>query len=521
MKILILSKKDFACSGLKFRDSINSCAINKNISCKIIIYEPSLYANPTDYDFIIKTSDKEIIQNEINSADIIHFKGDDLPSKDYWLNFKLPNIPIIITVGGSGFRRNSNNSKVSLKWFDFNDYIKNSDFRTTLTPDLNYPDFNAYYIQQCINSRIQKNSWVHNKIPIISHSPSHREKKGTDKYIIPAIEILKKKGYKFKFDLIENVSNIDCINRKKKSNIFIDQVSETGFYGISALEAMQFGIPVIAHISDKAKIQSDGKIDKFLCPIINVNLSVFSVYEELKFLLNSDLKKLSISTKNFCDNFHSYETVGNILINFYKDIISGKKMTNTKSQNYWNNKVNENLKIDKNTICKCWENRKDKKEIEFLCHFIKKYNINSIIDIGSGTGTIYWFLKTQNYINNIYYKMVDFSSKLRTLCQKLTGILPDEWNGVKLKYNNDEFDLGISHSVLFHVDEKNIKNFLIENTRVCKYFFIATYNGKNQNLADENFSHNYIKLFKECNLQILEEIQSNVKYRMVWLLKKL
>lgn len=521
MKIIILSKKDFACSGLKYRNAINNCSKNKNkvIICKIIIYEPNKFANECDYDYIVTKSNKDIIQKEISSADIIHFKGDDLPDK-YWYNFVLPDVPFIITCGGSGFRRNQNKSKVSLEWFPIEKYLECSNFRTVLTPDLNYPEFHSNYIQQCIDSENKPYLWKSRKIPIIAHSPSNREKKGTNAFILPALEILKNEGHKFDLDIIENVSNSDCIERKKNATIFIDQISDTGFYGISALEAMQFGIPVVSYISEIAKIQSEHKISKFSCPVIQVQKSVFSLYEELKILLNSNLKNLSIATKTFCDKFHSYNTVGNLLFDFYKNIYTCKMKIDFKSINYWDSKVKKNPFDPEKTLKISWSSRKDKSEIQCLANFIKKYNFKNIIDIGSGTGIIFWFLKTNEHLNNINFKMVDFSEKLRFLCKNLTGTLPDYWNGIELNYKNNEFDLAISHSVLLHVEPSRIKKFFIENFRVCKYMFIATYNGTDINLSEHNYSHDYKKIFSENNAEIIEEFISDVPNRIIWLLKK-
>lgn len=80
----------------------------------------------------------------------------------------------------------------------------------------------------------------------IAHAPTDRELKSTDA-ILAALERLKRR-YEFEFDLIENVSNQECLVRKARADIFIDEL--TLGYGLNALECWSMGIPVISGIAD-------------------------------------------------------------------------------------------------------------------------------------------------------------------------------------------------------------------------------------------------------------------------------
>jgi hypothetical protein len=314
MNVVMLSYRDYAGSGNKLCKAIQA---NTDINIRLIIKESGKL--DYDYDYSVEHCNKIFLQKILNKADIIHFKGDDLPLKR-WNGLLIPNVPIVITVGGSGFRRNIQDKRNAKAWEAISKYIDVTDYRSTITPDLNYPEFDANYIQHCIDSESKENLWVKRDIPIIQHSPSSREKKGTDDFILPALKILKDRGYKFEIDIIENVPNAQCIERKKRATIFIDQMNQAGFYGVSALESMQYGIPVICHISEAAKKQSNGKIDEF-CPIQSVELSVESLVNKLEdMLLNKNLEALSKKTKQWANCFHGESTVAGIWKKVYEKL---------------------------------------------------------------------------------------------------------------------------------------------------------------------------------------------------------
>jgi hypothetical protein len=82
---------------------------------------------------------------------------------------------------------------------------------------------------------------------VVSHSPSKRDKKGTDA-ILAAL-----RGTDL--DLIEGVSHAECLRRRAGSQIFIDQlVPSIGGFGKSSVEAMAQGCAVLSdmrHICDE------------------------------------------------------------------------------------------------------------------------------------------------------------------------------------------------------------------------------------------------------------------------------
>jgi len=88
-------------------------------------------------------------------------------------------------------------------------------------------------------------SYVEKKEFIITHSPTNRKAKGTDR-ILEVLEQLKEE-FSFTIDLIEGVSYEESIHRKAQSSLFIDQIGELG-YGVSSLEALSLGVPTAVEL---------------------------------------------------------------------------------------------------------------------------------------------------------------------------------------------------------------------------------------------------------------------------------
>ena len=354
LNILMISQKDQAGSGKKICESIEKIG---GIRIRLLIAEPHQFKYK--YDYLLRDFKDKSIYKLFENIDIIHFKGDQLP-RNFWNGIILPECPYIVTVGGSGFRRNEKNTHeiVAKQWNSIESYVQNTVFRTAITPDLNYENFYGEWSPHPIDCKEFENTFkLGEKLKII-HSPSNKFKKGTNEYILPAIELLKANGFDFEFELIENLSNEDCINKKKNANLIIDQIFDTGFYGMNAVEAMAYGIPVMAYISDEAIQQSDNKLNN--CPVINVKKSIKEVYEKLKYFIENPEKLIEISkqTKEYCNKIHSFETNGKYWIQKYNEIYQKYKdkinyfnineIKSIKFKNIVDMKVK--LKIIKNTI---------------------------------------------------------------------------------------------------------------------------------------------------------------------------
>ena len=87
--------------------------------------------------------------------------------------------------------------------------------------------------------------------PLVVHAPSRRVVKGT-KHVLLAVDTLKKEGLKFRFKLVENLTNEEARKLYESSSIVVDQL-RIGWHGVITVEAMALGKPVICYIREDLK----------------------------------------------------------------------------------------------------------------------------------------------------------------------------------------------------------------------------------------------------------------------------
>lgn len=165
----------------------------------------------------------------------------------------------------------------------------------------------------------------------------------------------------------------------------------------------------------------------------------------------------------------------------------------------------------------------EKPEVQNLRNLLLDYQLfdcKNILEVGSGYGRIYKNLRFDIHVST-QYSMCDFVESMRYQCLRNTGILPDYWDGMELPYNDDEFDLVISFSVLLHVTPDKIEQIIKEHARIMnQYIFIATYFGGLDRLAPHCFEHDYKGTFEKLNLKIEDERFFQNGLRVNWLLSK-
>jgi hypothetical protein len=321
MKIIVLSKHDFSGSAWRIVEAVRK---HTELSPIHIVKNRHRFGYPTDY--VLSSPNRRIVKELLKEADIVHFKGSELPIRQ-WLGMKIsPKAKIIITVAGSGFRRlspeNPNPSPIARSWFSFKQYIELTNFRTAMTPDLNYPEFKSVFIPQLIDSENVPNCWIPpNGKFVIGYYPAIN-RKGFESHMSPVFTRLEKEGYKFEKVPTVNMSHRQSVEVKKRMTVFIDQIAATGCYGSSAIEAMQFGVPVIAYISEEAKQRSQSEEFK-ISPVLNPGYNVEGLYFLLKQILDGkiDLQPISIQTKQYCNNFHGYSQGAKTWGEIYKKVL--------------------------------------------------------------------------------------------------------------------------------------------------------------------------------------------------------
>ena len=137
---------------------------------------------------------------------------------------------------------------------------------------------------------------------IIGHAPSNRDVKGT-RFLLDAIDKLKKKNHNFEFILIENLSHEEALKKYQKIDILVDQLL-AGWYGGVAVEAMSLGKLVIAYLreSDLRFIPLEMKSEM---PIFNADpKSIYSKLHEVISMKREDLYDLSLKSRNYVEKWH-------------------------------------------------------------------------------------------------------------------------------------------------------------------------------------------------------------------------
>ena len=305
LQVVILTVVDNAGVGYRMKEAVELYSDKYKVIQ--IQARQHIHKHPTDIVMQESTAiDIYQAQSLIINSDLIHFKGDEADfykPRQVFGRLKLPkDIPILHSVEGTLWR-NATHPVAQRDMYD-------TPYKYVICHDLlDHDDTGEWkYMPQpfdCDDSPYLW-KWPSKGRPIIAHSPTNRVAKGTD-IILKVLENLN-----VEVRLIENVSVEESIEMKKDATIFIDSIS-TGGYGVSAQEAMQFGIPTISNLGykDSGVIGLD-KMDNFL-----------SLYDKLKELLDNPqkLEEISKDTYKRIKEHHGYKTTGEQWSKLYDKVL--------------------------------------------------------------------------------------------------------------------------------------------------------------------------------------------------------
>ena len=136
----------------------------------------------------------------------------------------------------------------------------------------------------------------------ILHCPNHKYFKGTD-YLITAVDKLKKENKKITLKLISNVSNEVILEAMEWADIVVDQLIG-GSYGLTAIESMAKGKPVITYVRDVTRV-----IDMDNFPVINSNPDI--LHKTLSDIISNMeiLDELGKKSREYVESYHSIEAL--------------------------------------------------------------------------------------------------------------------------------------------------------------------------------------------------------------------
>jgi glycosyltransferase involved in cell wall biosynthesis len=208
LKILFLTNNDWAGAGYHLMQAIR---LYTKHEVRLVAMNPAPFGYPND---MVNPPD---LDKWIEWADVVNVYD------DYRFD-----IPCIKTYLGSYYRW-----RHEQEWRASPNAVK----RLCTTPDLCL--YNAEWLPPPmfpIKRTIPKSDQF-----LIVHAPSSRAKKGTD-IVLDAM-----KG--FDFDLVERTPYEDCLKRKMRAHVLIDQIGAASLgIGCNTLEAWDLGIPVISDV---------------------------------------------------------------------------------------------------------------------------------------------------------------------------------------------------------------------------------------------------------------------------------
>lgn len=331
--VVVLSKSKFFSgediSILKSEQSNLRNELNRLISLKYLFYSfDVLFCNFASTIYGISERPSFNKNNKI-FAYIYHQYANFLTSTEFFISKKIFKRKIVSLFQGSDARipkkvishRNqlflSEVSTGTYNERNFKEIKKNID-RINLYSDIIYfhnPDLYQYLPKRAVFLPYCHLN-IHNVNPVytnninykirIGHAPSNRSVKGT-RFILEAIDRLKREGFEFEFILIEGLSNNEAFEIYKTLDVFIDQLL-IGWYGGVAVELMALGKPVVCYI-EKSDLSCIPVQMKNEIPIINSSSS--EIYKTLKNIMidNYNIKSIGELSREYVLKWHDQNKI--------------------------------------------------------------------------------------------------------------------------------------------------------------------------------------------------------------------
>lgn len=274
------------------------------------------------------TADKEATAS-IREADVIWVVHDYLPiTKNGAFNIvlehrKLPKMParikestiIISNPSGTHYRRNVHGyNGFSMEIYPLSEYRKGCDLVVPTTPDLIYPGMDDVYMPMPCkkDADTQWEGYNGGKITVSAYQGHGDDRKGVQRYLLPAIDQARKLGIDVEIPHPYNVGQDvpRAIHNKQISQctLAFEQITPIGIYGDSGGWHMTMGVPSIVGITKEAEDKAKKTISNYGEPFIKA----YSVEDVLAVFINIaegklDLNRISKESMAYADRWLSYE----------------------------------------------------------------------------------------------------------------------------------------------------------------------------------------------------------------------
>jgi hypothetical protein len=224
MNILLIAQYDWSGAGYALAEAINQ---HTDHQARHVTLEGQTYL---EYPHDILKPDLGELRRLIDWADVLNLHDDQ--------DILGGRLPVVKTYHGSYYRQD---------WNAINEGDKSLGYhQTCLTIDL------SLYGPRWIGRPITLNG-EHDPDPDtfkVIHAPTDRAKKGTA-LVVEALGDLDG----VELEIIEKVTNAECLKRKAKGHILVDQMGPNALgYGTNALEAWALGMPVVSSAPDTLRL---------------------------------------------------------------------------------------------------------------------------------------------------------------------------------------------------------------------------------------------------------------------------
>lgn len=158
----------------------------------------------------------------------------------------------------------------------------------------------------------------------IVHTPNHRGLKGTE-FLIAACKALQAEGYQINLRLLERVPNSEVKRALYEGDILAEQLLIG--YGLSGMEGMALGKPVMSNLADEHYYQVHRLytgLDE--CPIVNT--AIDQIKENVRTLVSNPAlrKEIGEAGRRYVLKYHSYAAVAQMWDLIYRKIWFGETL---------------------------------------------------------------------------------------------------------------------------------------------------------------------------------------------------
>ena len=154
---------------------------------------------------------------------------------------------------------------------------------------------------------------------VVVHASNHRAVKGTDA-LIAAVEALRSEGLAIRLELLEGCTNDEVRRAFGRADIVAEQF--VAGYGMTAVEAMSSGKPVLANLAWLApELRADPAMRE--CPVVHT--TVETIAERIRELASDPERRAELGRlgREHVLRHHSYDAVGRVWDAIFSHVWSG------------------------------------------------------------------------------------------------------------------------------------------------------------------------------------------------------